>query len=134
MQGGYPSLSHAYDSIGWVGFEFDHSNQATVIIFFYNYLPLVMAQTKFFSACVLLLLVLMIVSNEILVCEGRHLKSKEEGCSKCQINDDTTFGGTRKSDNDTSSVHHYHTSTIGNDVDDFRPTAPGHSPGIGHSR
>lgn len=32
----------------------------------------------------------------------------------------------------SGGMQHYHASTV-MDVDNFRPTAPGHSPGIGHS-
>ncbi|KAL8117606.1 hypothetical protein AgCh_015472 [Apium graveolens] len=87
---------------------------------------------------------MLIVSNELILIsvEGRHLKSKE--CKKCS--------------RQYPHRHHHHRGTSNNSlnpkqkpgmpntdhpsqendskmdfIDDFRPTSPGHSPGIGHS-
>lgn len=72
--------------------------------------------SKSLSRCVAAaLVVLMIVFQEISICaEGRRLKSKK--CSKDKQ------GGSAQMPPPTHR-----------NVDEFRPTAPGHSPGIGHS-
>ncbi|KAJ8625107.1 hypothetical protein MRB53_033637 [Persea americana] len=95
-----------------------------------------MARIKFTRACVLFL-VLMIFS-EVLLSEGRHLKQqkKREECRKCLMHGmKDSLNETTKGDGQELSggVQHYHTSTV-IDVDNFQPTSPGHSPGIGHSK
>lgn len=93
-----------------------------------------MARIKFTSACVLFLL--LIFCNEVLLSEGRHLKLQKKGkeCRKCLMHEKKDLvNKTLKGDgHELSGVHYYHTSVV-IDVNNFRPTAPGGSPGIGHS-
>lgn len=75
------------------------------------------------------LLFVLIVSNELIICvEARDLKAKD--CRKCSRHN--------------RHHHHHHRAkssyTVNEEIDskmdfvnDFRPTSPGHSPGIGHS-
>ncbi|KAL0377733.1 UNVERIFIED_CONTAM: Precursor of CEP8 [Sesamum radiatum] len=81
--------------------------------------------SKALAICVLILL-LLIVCQQIVSVEGRHLKCRK--CSKGHhkkslrvINVGGKHGGTGTQ------------MSKAENVDDFRPTVPGHSPGIGHS-
>ncbi|KAJ0097105.1 hypothetical protein Patl1_28742 [Pistacia atlantica] len=71
----------------------------------------------------------LILSNEFICVEGRHLKSRL--CKKCSKHVKNTLsvqkGGVQATDSsqEKTSKAEY--------VDDFRPTTPGHSPGVGHS-
>ncbi|KAJ4962785.1 hypothetical protein NE237_022724 [Protea cynaroides] len=60
----------------------------------------------------------MILSYEILSCEGRELKAEK----KCK-----TICSESSSNSNLSSKNGSH------EEDDFRPTTPSHSPGVGHS-
>ncbi|KAG2724486.1 hypothetical protein I3760_01G020000 [Carya illinoinensis] len=73
------------------------------------------------TACAFGLLVL-ILDHEVLCVEGRHLKS--EMCKKCSILQ-TGENALTRANKLISKVVEF--------VNDFQPTAPGHSPGIGHS-
>ncbi|EXB55919.1 hypothetical protein L484_008270 [Morus notabilis] len=64
------------------------------------------------------------VCHEVINVEGRHLKSTRfRRCSKSGDQQHSTYAYSRP-EVQTSKAEH---------VDDFRPTAPGHSPGVGHS-
>ncbi|OAY33803.1 hypothetical protein MANES_13G126300v8 [Manihot esculenta] len=87
-----------------------------------------MAAIRVMGTCIFLLVLML--CHEVLVVEGRHLKPHKL-CKKCfrlsdqnslNVSEDTQklLGGQEK----TSKMDY---------VDDFRPTEPGHSPGVGHS-
>ncbi|EEF39992.1 conserved hypothetical protein [Ricinus communis] len=91
------------------------------------------AATNLMGTCTCLL-VLILCHEAIYVVEGRHLKPKL--CKKCSRRSESSL--------DVSKDGHHNTTThlLNGDqekiskmdfVDDFRPTAPGHSPGVGHS-
>ncbi|KAK9284660.1 hypothetical protein L1049_023836 [Liquidambar formosana] len=114
-----------------------------------------MAQIKLIFACVFLL----IFSQEIQPIEGRHLKLgkknelpkllqthskflvKETNIAEdiSKLNDDSTNKTVHANEPPppTAPGQVVDESTppppLGRGVDDFRPTAPGHSPGVGHS-
>ncbi|XP_044508141.1 precursor of CEP7-like [Mangifera indica] len=84
-----------------------------------------MAKTRTVVACFFILV--LILSHEFTCIEGRHLKSRL--CKKCSKHADNTLGvakgkATESRQEQASKVEY---------VDDFRPTTPGHSPGVGHS-
>ncbi|PIA46381.1 hypothetical protein AQUCO_01500130v1 [Aquilegia coerulea] len=89
-----------------------------------------MAKNKLICTCTLLLV--LVLSHEMIHTEGRHLKIKKRtACVKCSSSN--TVRGKKESDGQkTSDVHHKITPMAGF-VEAFRPTTPGHSPGIGHS-
>ena len=83
--------------------------------------------TRVFGICFVLLVLLL--CHEFSCVEGRHLRSAL--CKKCLRHDQTTVrvteGGKAPSglpQTRASKMEH---------IDDFRPTSPGHSPGVGHS-
>ncbi|EOX91365.1 TRNA Delta(2)-isopentenylpyrophosphate transferase, putative [Theobroma cacao] len=84
------------------------------------------------NVCVLLLV--LILCQEIFVynVEGRHLRSKS--CKKCsrQRADQNTLKMTKNGSHSSTGSGQEQTSKAEN-IDDFRPTSPGHSPGVGHS-
>ncbi|OMO56710.1 hypothetical protein CCACVL1_26338 [Corchorus capsularis] len=63
--------------------------------------------------------------------EARHLRSK--GCRKCSRQRHRNSLETVKIGGYNSNVSGQEQSNKMEYVDDFRPTAPGHSPGVGHS-
>ena len=71
----------------------------------------------------------MIVTHEVLLTEGRKLK-----CVKCLSPDEES---TREANEIVASPSISHTGhsiqTMEVYADAFRPTTPGHSPGVGHS-
>lgn len=71
-----------------------------------------------------LVFLLLILSQEIAFVNGRHLKCRK--CSKGHHRNSSKGGkrGGGSAAEQASKVEY---------VEDFRPTAPGHSPGIGHS-
>jgi len=69
--------------------------------------------------CVLILF--LVLQQEVVIVQGRHLRSRLcRDCSK---------------PHKRSIAHHEGKSSrrVEYEVDDFRPTSPGHSPGVGHS-
>ena len=68
--------------------------------------------------------VVLILCNEFGCVEGRHLRSKM--CRKCSKEKYNLKGGAKSSKEINSSIKV-------EVVEAFRPTAPGHSPGVGHS-
>ncbi|KAF3961816.1 hypothetical protein CMV_013603 [Castanea mollissima] len=85
-----------------------------------------MATTKLNVVCAFLLV--LVLHHGILDVEGRHLKSDQAVCNKCSMHVNTLtaakVGDLTNQSEQTSKMEH---------VDDFRPTEPGHSPGVGHS-
>ncbi|KAJ6736656.1 PRECURSOR OF CEP5 [Salix viminalis] len=98
--------------------------------------------------CAFVFLVLFF-SEELQFIEGRHLKTRisskflqkemrklAENNSKFHVNENSDksvdTAQTSPSAPPTPAVSEPHPSPPGH-VDDFRPTAPGHSPGVGHS-
>ncbi|KAK8653728.1 hypothetical protein V6N13_127715 [Hibiscus sabdariffa] len=79
-----------------------------------------MASFRVKNACFLLLVLM--ICREMFV-EGRHLRSRPD--------DNTTFKTPENGDHNIGSGQE-RSSKVEN-VDDFRPTEPGHSPGAGHS-
>ncbi|KAL5752909.1 hypothetical protein ACOSP7_023096 [Xanthoceras sorbifolium] len=79
-----------------------------------------------------LFFILMILSHELII-EARKLKTrKNEKCAKCLFSPD----GQRvvrdtKTDGHASPITIH--KTVEGFVEAFRPTSPGHSPGVGHS-
>lgn len=104
-----------------------------------------MAQTKLLIAFIFLAIIL---ADKIQSTEGRNLKSKAKNEFHKISTRDSAVKFTRKSSDDCSTT----APPCGNEAvlmsppvappppppspghaDDFRPTTPGHSPGIGHS-
>ncbi|XP_027346508.1 precursor of CEP3-like [Abrus precatorius] len=96
-----------------------------------------MAQNKFIFSMIFLALI--IFSQQFQSIEGRYLKY-----DKGYKDHDEMHGGNSATNAATSgNVSSPAPSTMvgatgaapphGHDVDDFRPTTPGHSPGVGHS-
>ncbi|XP_042486841.1 precursor of CEP8 [Macadamia integrifolia] len=113
-----------------------------------------MAIVKFIFVCVLLILA---CSLAVIPVEGRHLKSEKtkESNEKPMIQGEESETVSRKGGVGTSALHGdefqpaapAHVENIGaanpgpikdssslspDEIDDFRPTDPGHSPGVGH--
>ncbi|XWS41938.1 hypothetical protein CRYUN_Cryun17cG0125300 [Craigia yunnanensis] len=81
---------------------------------------------------VCLLLLVLIICQEIFVhnAEGRHLRSNS--CKKCSRQRDQNTLKMPKNGNHSIGSGQEQTSKVEH-IDDFRPTEPGHSPGVGHS-
>ncbi|KAL4197033.1 hypothetical protein AMTRI_Chr04g186110 [Amborella trichopoda] len=62
-----------------------------------------------------LVLILLLLSPASLLSEGRHLKPLKGGVKMCK-----------------TMIHHQRHGVMVDYVQNFRPTSPGHSPGIGH--
>lgn len=78
-----------------------------------------------YTACLFFLL--MIFSHELLCIEGRNLKlNKDLKCVKCLSPDAKTRAG------EAYGEHTVVESPSPGHVEAFRPTTPGHSPGVGH--
>lgn len=94
-----------------------------------------MANTKFQFACVLLLLFLILHQQDLYV-QGRHLRSGLcRGCSKTSENmrNLAAYGGGDHGSSGSTDHDMHQQESRRYQVDDFRPTSPGHSPGVGHS-
>lgn len=81
--------------------------------------------------CGFVFILVLILCNETLNVEARHLKPENRKKSSKHSENNTLKvldhgNGTRLRDEE-------HRSSKADFVDDFRPTAPGHSPGVGHS-
>ncbi|KAB1214731.1 hypothetical protein CJ030_MR5G003296 [Morella rubra] len=87
-----------------------------------------MPKTKLIGACAVLLV--LILSTALHVEAGRHVKS--EACKKCSAHGENTLTAAKVGDRITRSHQLDKTSKVPS-VDEFRPTQPGHSPGVGHS-
>lgn len=71
----------------------------------------------------LVLLLFFILHHQSVFVEGRHLRSPLS-------HQNHTMSGDGMSDD---VVHQEGSRRVEYEVDDFRPTTPGHSPGVGHS-
>ncbi|PIA46380.1 hypothetical protein AQUCO_01500129v1 [Aquilegia coerulea] len=89
-----------------------------------------MANIKFLAACVFFLV--LILSRGILSIEGRHLSSKvTQNFKKDLKTNDNSVEYMRKDEVHGGKLDLGLTKIEGQK--DYRPTAPGHSPGIGHA-
>lgn len=84
-----------------------------------------MAQNKFLLSLVLLALIIFCQGFHSI--EGRYLKSGETIKHQMHSGISTTNVA------DVSPPTPPSAAVPGRDVDNFRPTAPGHSPGVGHA-
>lgn len=84
-----------------------------------------MAQTKCLCTCIFILV--LICSCGVFDTEARHLKRLKE----VEKSSSATNGGDDEYHN-KAQLQHIDTNAV-KDVKDFRPTEPGHSPGVGHS-
>ncbi|KAJ7944407.1 Precursor of CEP3 [Quillaja saponaria] len=90
-----------------------------------------MAKTSLTFACIFLLV--FILCHEVVYIEGRHLK-KPGLCRKCSNTMNARAHGSGGHGKNAKGLNQQiRTSKVEYGVDDFRPTAPGHSPGVGHS-
>ena len=84
------------------------------------------------ASCVLLLL--LILHQQDLHVQGRHLRSRlPKECSKTHENLRNVAGDHGSSATDPHDMHKERKRRVEFEVADFRPTSPGHSPGVGHS-
>ncbi|VVB18270.1 unnamed protein product [Arabis nemorensis] len=93
-----------------------------------------MAKAAFLNFFVFLLIITTIVSHEIIPTEARHLRTHRKLIKNSSKNPlkvhggsgglSTARGGSMKKSGISKEEH---------GVDEFRPTTPGNSPGIGHS-
>lgn len=82
------------------------------------------------ASYICLFFLLMIFSYELTCIDGRNLKvSKELKCVKCLNPDAKIMAGETTGDQNTTQTQ----SPTPGHVESFRPTTPGHSPGVGHS-
>ncbi|KAK9096884.1 hypothetical protein Sjap_022381 [Stephania japonica] len=75
-------------------------------------------------------LLILILSKEMVLVsvEGRHLKTKRK-LSRTSLPRDARLGDKESSSPD---LQHQRFTTMNGFVEAYRPTSPGHSPGIGH--
>ncbi|KAE9613026.1 hypothetical protein Lal_00027504 [Lupinus albus] len=82
-------------------------------------------------ACVFLLF--LILQQQYLYVQGRHLRSHLL-CRKCSKTHRKLISDDVHGSNANDHVMHQESRRREEyEVDDFRPTTPGHSPGVGHS-
>ncbi|KAG6595044.1 hypothetical protein SDJN03_11597, partial [Cucurbita argyrosperma subsp. sororia] len=87
------------------------------------------------GVCVFILFLILCLSHEVVYVECRHLKSSR--CKKCTkfINPPAVNLGGKKADPGDVGLagnrQEFKTSKA-EQPQDFRPTSPGHSPGVGH--
>ena len=74
------------------------------------------------------LLVFLIICHEVVHMEGRNLKSRRSTHEKS-----TSTSFSINNEANQGNVMHQEESSKVEHIDDFRPTSPGHSPGVGHS-
>ncbi|KAL5752907.1 hypothetical protein ACOSP7_023094 [Xanthoceras sorbifolium] len=84
--------------------------------------------------CAFAFTLVLILCHEVF---GSHLKFATQFCKKCSSSSkhlDNSLSVANKGDGDhTTVLQRQERSSKVEHVDDFRPTAPGHSPGVGHS-
>ncbi|OVA15777.1 hypothetical protein BVC80_1825g9 [Macleaya cordata] len=93
-----------------------------------------MGNIKLISTC-LFLLVLIICNHEFVSVEGRHLKlGKKVKCisKKCSSSHHLNSNKVVRENNERNGGQRA-VKPMGGEVEAFRPTTPGHSPGVGHS-
>ncbi|KAK7263113.1 hypothetical protein RJT34_30698 [Clitoria ternatea] len=83
-----------------------------------------------------LLLLFLMLHHQCLFVQGRHLRSQL--CKDCSKHHESTSNvvansGVDREINDHRVHQEGHSRRVQYEVDDFRPTSPGHSPGVGHS-
>ncbi|GKU98997.1 hypothetical protein SLEP1_g11919 [Rubroshorea leprosula] len=86
-----------------------------------------MAKIRLFSV---FFLIALIFCQEVVDVEGRHLRRKS--CRKCSKHHENTLSASKGGTHTTEGSGQEKMSKT-EYVDDFRPTSPGHSPGVGHS-
>ncbi|KAK4584566.1 hypothetical protein RGQ29_022331 [Quercus rubra] len=97
-----------------------------------------MAQSKLISAFLFLVFIL---SQQIQSIEGRHLRDGKKSIESKTIQTQTKIyetetikhGRVLHGDDKSNEKITSPPPPPNRDVDDFRPTSPGHSPGVGHS-
>ncbi|KAG2284646.1 hypothetical protein Bca52824_055866 [Brassica carinata] len=82
-----------------------------------------MAKAVSLNFCISLLIITIILCHEILPTEARHLRTHRK-LIKNRTTTPRAQGGSVKKSGISEEEH---------GVDEFRPTTPGNSPGIGHS-
>lgn len=87
-----------------------------------------MAKTKIVLAFFLIVLIL---CQELVDVEGRHLRSKP--CKKCSKHHGKSTLSAKEDGGRANASSGQEKASKMEHLDDFRPTSPGHSPGIGHS-
>lgn len=104
-----------------------------------------MAQAKLICSCAFVLI--FIFSSEIISTQGRLLITMNGSSTRNKFSDDATkagmpaLGSRDRMLNEKLLLETSHNKThatlnddlAAEDADDFRPTTPGHSPGIGHA-
>nr|XP_007155943.1 hypothetical protein PHAVU_003G245600g [Phaseolus vulgaris]ESW27937.1 hypothetical protein PHAVU_003G245600g [Phaseolus vulgaris] len=101
-----------------------HSSISFLILL---YQDIIMENTRLRNIAFVLFL-FFILSHQSLFVHGRHLRSPL--CEECSKHQNNSMSGHGISDHE---VHQEGSRRVEYEVDDFRPTTPGHSPGVGHS-
>nr|KYP59546.1 hypothetical protein KK1_014982 [Cajanus cajan] len=76
-------------------------------------------------------LLFLVLHHQVLFVQGRHLRSQL--CKECSKPQRNTISVALHGDGDHIGVQQEGSRRVEYEVDDFRPTTPGHSPGVGHS-
>lgn len=87
-----------------------------------------MAKAVFLNFCISLLIIAIIVCHEIIPTEARNLRTHRKSIRNITLNVHGGTGGLRTGGGSVKSG----ISKEEYGVDEFRPTTPGNSPGIGH--
>ncbi|KAK7331101.1 hypothetical protein VNO77_25315 [Canavalia gladiata] len=77
-----------------------------------------------------LLFLFLVLHHHVLFVQSRHLRSAL--CKECSKTQENTMNIVEIGDHGTSDDEQG-SRRVQFEVDDFRPTSPGHSPGVGHS-
>ncbi|GLT39029.1 hypothetical protein SLA2020_132370 [Shorea laevis] len=86
------------------------------------------------ATCNCLVFLLMILSHELLFVEGRSLELKANSTTTLLSPDAKSVNAVAPKKEVASPSHYHHPMrSMEESVDSFRPTTPGHSPGIGHN-
>ncbi|XP_027347928.1 precursor of CEP8-like [Abrus precatorius] len=85
------------------------------------------------STRICFLFVLMFLSHELLSCEGRNLRQNIQSPGVAPANAMNIATSTTKSAIVSPSQMDRSIRNLEGDAEAFRPTTPGHSPGVGHS-
>ncbi|KAL0692118.1 hypothetical protein Bca4012_059298 [Brassica carinata] len=88
-----------------------------------------MAKAASLNFCISLLIITLIMCHEILPTEARHLRTHRKPIK----NRTTPRAQGSSGELSTTAVKKSGISVEEHGVDEFRPTTPGNSPGIGHS-
>ncbi|POO02771.1 DNA-directed RNA polymerase II subunit RPB1-like protein [Trema orientale] len=79
-----------------------------------------------------ILLIFLIICHEVMNIEARHLKPCKKGHSRHGHHEKSATTLVYAA-NGRSNLPQQQEQTSKDVIDDFRPTSPGHSPGVGHS-